>query len=144
MLLLPVCMTWVPDWVKWMCYFKSSLGFFIMIRFRVWNSARMLWAPSFEQHSRVFAVYTEVKIKTEYRNNEHMTIQISICLTPSPFFDLKSTDSPPLTRFSNNMVFKIALFIFLALSFVLSVLNHSSPYRVFCWTFVFPTSQKTA
>ena len=90
MLLLPVCMTWVPDWVKWMCYFKSSLGFFIMIRFRVWNSARMLWAPSFEQHSRVFAVYTEVKIKTEYKNNEHMNTQISICLTPSPFVDRKS------------------------------------------------------
>ena len=60
-----------------------------MIRFRVWNSARMLWAPSFEQHSRVFAVYTEVKIKTEYKNNEHNTYTNFNMPYPSPFVDLK-------------------------------------------------------
>ena len=39
--------------------------------------------------------------------------------------------SPPLTRFSNNMVFSIARFV-LVLSFVHSVLNQSSAYMVFC------------
>ena len=44
------------------------------------------------------------------------------------------TGNPPLTRFSNNTVFKISQFI-LVLSFVHLALNHSSACMVFCLLF---------
>ena len=51
--------------------------------------------------------------------------------------------SPPLTRFSNNMVFSIARFV-LVLSFVHSLLSHSSTYTVFCFHSCFSNISKSS
>ena len=68
-------------------------------------------------------------------------------LTKQPLEDRKFqfvyTDTPPLTRFSNNALFKITRYN-LVDPFIILLLNHSSNNAVFCLHCYFSTVSKTA